>query len=398
MIELETRPTLDVDPFDEGVLADPIPVDTTIREAGPIVWVPKYGFWAVGRDAECRAIFSDWENFSSSFGTGLTNIKRETPWRRPSVILDADPPLHTASRRILAKVLSPAVVARLHEDFMQEADRMVAALVERGRFDAAEDLAFAFPFKVLPDAVGMRNEGREHLMPYAALNFNAMGPKNRLYEEALVEAEGAAEYVRWQCARENLEPGKFGAQIYELAEEAQMDPEDAALLVRAFLSAGIDTTVYGIGLAIHALASDPEQWALLHADPGLARTAFEESLRFSAPSPIIGRTTSQAVEFRGVQLGAEEKVLMFLAAANRDPRRWDDPDSYDIRRNPVGHLALGTGIHGCVGQVIARLEAESVLSALARRVKRISLAGQPEKRLCNWLRGFGSLPVEVEPA
>lgn len=398
MLDTNTRPTLDIDPFDEAVMLDPMPTDTAVREAAPIVWLPKYEVWACGRDAEVREIFGDWERFSSAAGTGLTNVKRQKNWRKPSVILETDPPEHTASRRVLSRVLSPVATAKLKETFAKEADALVDRLVEQRQFDAAEDLAFAFPFKMLPDAVGMAQEGREYLMPYSTLNFNAMGPKNERFLAAEKAAEGAFQYVEWQCRRENLEPGKFGAQIYAAADDEHITEEAAGLLVRAFLSAGIDTTVFSIGLAILALIKHPDQWDMFHQNPEMARRVFDEGLRYTPSSPFIGRTTRNATTLSGVELGADEKVLTFLGAANRDPRRWENAEAFDITRNPTGHLSFGTGIHGCVGQVVARAEAEAVLSALARRVKKIELTGDPVPQLINWLRGYSSIPVEVVAA
>lgn len=399
-INMLDRPVLDVDPFSREAMDDPLSLDRAIREAGPVVWIPKYGFWATGRDKVVREIFSDWQRFSSAFGTGLTNVKRDEPWRKPSVILEADPPVHTPNRKVFSKILSPVALRKLADGFTAEADRMVDALVARRRFDLAADLAFAFPFKVLPDAVGLKPEGRKHLVPYSELNFNAMGPRNELYDKArkVVEENGTFEYVAYQMAEENLVPGGFGTEIYAAAHAGEITLEDAGMLVRAFISAGIDTTILGIGLTLHALIERPEQWDMLRADLSLARPAFEEGLRFTAPSPVIGRTTSGATELAGVSLGAEEKLMMWLSAANRDPEQWDRPDEYDILRRPTGHLAFGTGIHGCVGQMVARLEAESVISALARKVKRIELTDAPVRLYNNWLRGYQSIPVEVEPA
>jgi cytochrome P450 len=394
------RPVLDIDPFSDAAVDHPIELDRAIRAAGDVVWVPKYGFWVTGRDAVIREVFNDWQRFSSAYGTGLTNVLRDEPWRKPSRILEADPPVHTPNRKVLARVLSIAAMRKLAEDFRITADAMVDRLVEERRFDIAADLAFAFPFKVLPESVGLQPEGRHHLMPYSELNFNAMGPKNERYLAArkIVEEQGTFEYVAAQMAEENLIEGGFGSQIYAAAHAAEITHEDAGMLVRAFISAGIDTTVFGIGNTLMALIERPDQWDILRADPSLARQAFDEGLRFMAPSPVIGRTTPAATELAGVAIGAEEKVLMWLAAANRDPARWERPDDYDIRRKTVGHLAFGTGIHACVGQMVARLEAETVLAALARKVKRIELTGAPERIYINWLRGYHAIPVEVIPA
>lgn len=393
------RPVLDIDPFSEETLANPDPVDIAIREAGPVVWIPKYGVWATGHDAICREVFGDWERFPSSHGTGLANIRRGETWRKPSVILEADPPDHTVTRKVLKRVLSIAALRQLEETFRETAVEIVERLVAKGSFDAAQDLAFAFPFKVLPDSVGMRVEGREHLMPYSTLNFNAMGPHNARYEEArrVVEEMGTLDYVNQQMSRENLAPDGFGETIYAAADAGEISHEDAGMLVRTFISAGIDTTMLGIGITIQCLAERPEQWAVLHKDPSLARFAFEEALRYSPSSPVIARTTAQATTLAGVQLGGDEKVLMYLSSANRDPVRWEQPDTFDILRRPVGHLAFGHGIHNCVGQMVARLEATAVLTALAERVARIEFVGPPRRFINNWLRGYSSLPVKVTP-
>ncbi len=391
-------PALDVDPFDPAVLADPIPCDAAVREAAPAVWLPRYGFWAVGRHEHVHAVFNDWQNYTSSAGTGLTHNRKETPWRKPSVILEVDPPQHTRTRTVLSRILSPVAMAKLRQDFQASADALVDALVERRHFDAAADLAGVFPMQVLPDAVGLPQAGRENLLPYANLNFNAMGPKNALYDSALAAAGDAPEWVVRQCKRENLAGDGFGMRIFEAYDRGELELDEAELLVRVFLTAALDTTIYGIGMALYAFATHPAQWNVLREDATLTRAAFDEVLRFNAPSPFIGRTTNREVEIDGVRLGADEKVILFIAAANRDPRKWERPDEFDIRRRPIGHMAFGVGIHGCVGQMVARLEAEVVFNALRKRVRRIDLDGTPTLRLTNWLRGYESLPVVVKPA
>jgi cytochrome P450 len=397
-LAVSKTPTLDVDPFSMASLLDPIACDTAVREAAPAVWIPKYGFWAVGRHEHVAAIFNDWERFSSASGTGLTNTKKEVAWRKPSIILEVDPPQHTRTRTVLGRILSPGAMRKMREDFQATADALVDRLVAQQRFDGANDLATQFAMTVMPDAVGLPQAGREHLLPYANINFNAMGPKNELYHKAVEAAGKAPEWVVAQCNRENLLPQGFGAQIYEAYDAGQLDLEEAQLLVRVFLTAALDTTIYGISLALHAFATHPEQWELLRQNPTLARSAFDEVLRYTAPSPFIGRTTTCEVNLDGVQLGAEEKVLLFIASANRDPRRWEHPDTFDVRRKATGHMAFGTGIHGCVGQMVARLEAEVVLNALIRRVKRFELDGAPTPKPTNWLRGFAQLPLKVTPA
>ncbi|RYF63503.1 MAG: cytochrome P450, partial [Comamonadaceae bacterium] len=128
------------------------------------------------------------------------------------------------------------------------------------------------------------------------------------------------------------------------------------------------------------------------------RNAFEEAVRYESPVQTFFRTTTRDVEISGYHVGEGEKVLMFLAAANRDPRRWAEPDRYDITRKTSGHVGFGSGIHMCVGQLVARLEGEVMLSALARKVASIEITGEPTRRFNNTLRGLESLPVKLTAA
>jgi cytochrome P450 len=186
-------------------------------------------------------------------------------------------------------------------------------------------------------------------------------------------------------------------QIFDAVDAGELTEDEAGMLVRSFLSAGIDTTVYGLGNALYCMARYPEQWSALREGPNLIRGAFEEVLRFEAPVQSFFRTTTREVEVGGVRLGDGEKVLLLFAAANRDPRRWEKPDTFDVTRRAAGHMTFGTGIHGCVGQAVARLETEAILTALARRVASLELNGEPKRRLNNTLRGFDTLPLHIVP-
>ncbi|MEY4015012.1 MAG: hypothetical protein RIS46_8, partial [Actinomycetota bacterium] len=353
---------LDIDPFSVEGLSNPMEVDRTIREAGDIVWLSKYGIWATGRYDVVESIFRDYETFESSSGTGLTNIKKQENWRKPSVILENDPPDHTKYRRIMSSVLSQRVVRRLAAGFQEAADELVARVIELGEINAATDLAEAYPLSVLPDAIGFAKDGRHNLLPYSNLNFQSMGPRNEFYWKALEESEEATEYVNWQMRREALDKGGLGEQIFEAAAESGLSEDDAALLVRTFLSAGVDTTIFALQFALKALAENPAAWEALKADPGRARDVFEETLRCYPSSPFIARTTSRETVVGNTTIGAGEKVMLLLAAANHDPERWENPEVFDIDRDTTGHLAFGVGVHGCVGQMMARLEASCLLS------------------------------------
>jgi cytochrome P450 len=391
-------PGLDIDPFSMEFLDNPHPSHEVLREAGPVVRLDKWKVYAVARYAEVWAVLNDPLTFCSSRGVGLSDFALEKPWRPPSLILEADPPAHTRTRAVLNRVLSPAVMKGIRDRFAAAAETKVDGLLAKGSFDAIEDLAEAYPLSVFPDAVGLKQEGREHLLPYAGVVFNAFGPPNQLRQAAIERSAPHQAYIAEQCQRANLTPEGFGGCIHARVDAGEITATEAPLLVRSLLSAGLDTTVNGLGAAIYCLARFPEQWARLRGDPGLARNAFEEAIRFESPVQTFFRTTTRDVDIGGSRIGQGEKILMLLAAANRDPRRWDNPDAYDITRRTSGHVGFGAGIHMCVGQLVARLEGEVLLAALARKVAAIEITGPVKRRTNNTLRGLDRLPITIKPA
>ena len=388
----------DIDPFSPEFLIDPYPAHEILREAGPAVWLDRYRIWATARHAPVRAALLDPDAFCSSAGVGISDFRKEKPWRPPSLLLEADPPEHTRARRVVAGVLSAAAMRRLHDNFMAVADEVIARLAHGEPFDAMADLAIVYPLWVFSDAVGVPEEGREHLLRYARMIFNTFGPRNQLFLDAVANAETTREWVMEHCRLDNLLPGGMGAEIHARAAADGFSAEEAVMLVRSFFSAGVDTTVHGLGNALWCLAQHPEQYDKLRADPDRARAAFEEVLRVEAPVQTFFRTTTREVDLDGVTIGAGEKVLLFLGAANRDPRQWTEPDVFDIDRRTTGHVGFGFGIHACVGMAMARLEGEAILTALARNVRAIELTGEPRRMLNNTLRGLETLPMRLLPA
>jgi len=389
------RPVSEIDPFSHGFLENPYPHHESLREAGPAVWLERYRIWAMARHQEVRDALTDWQTYCSGAGVGLSDFRKESPWRPPSIILEADPPLHTRTRAVLTRILSPAAINVLRTAFEREAEALVDRLVDKREFDGIADLAEAFPLRVFPDAVGIADDGRENLMRYGNMVFNSFGPRNDLFAKAMENAQSVRDWIMSKCSRTALAPDGLGMQIFRAVDSGELTEAEAGMLVRSFLSAGIDTTVFGLGNALYCFARYPEQWTALRENPSLMRLAFEEVLRFEAPVQTFFRTTTRDVEVAGVRLGEGEKVLLFLAAANRDPRRWERPDQFDVRRRATGHMTFGTGIHGCVGQAVARLESEALFGALSKRVAAFELTGEPTRRLNNTLRGFDRLPLRL---
>jgi cytochrome P450 len=391
-------PVSTIDPFADDFLAMPYPCYADLRDAGPVVCLEHYGLWTCARHAEVVAVLSDWETYSSAAGVGIDDFRRTKPWRPPSLLLEVDPPLHTRTRAVMNRALSAKAMASLREGFQAAAEKLAGELVARRRVDAVADIAEAYPLSVFPGAIGLGPEGLENLLPYGSMAFNAFGPRNKHFEDAMADAARVVPWINAQCAREALSPDGIGATIWAAVDTGEITAEEAPLMVRSLLTAGLDTTIISIGNALYAFAENPAQWQALRDNPALVRPAYDEMLRWESPIQTFFRTTTKPVEIGGVPIPADAKILLFLASANRDPRKWDDPERFDITRRAQGHVAFGAGIHLCVGQMLARLEAEMIFAALAARVARIELAGEPQRKISNTLRQFGSLPIELIPA
>lgn len=408
-------PVSDVDPFAMDVLADPYPAYELLREAGPVVWLERHGVWATARYSTVRAALLDHEAFSSAAGVGLADLRedsggstagagmsgegRELGRRSPSLLLEQDPPDHTRARRVVASVLSATAVRRMGEVWTGEAEELVRGLVGAGEFDGIARLAQELPLRVFADAVGLPREGRaENLMPFAEFAFNAFGPTNELFGRSAPGGSAALPWIVEHCYPEKLSPDGWGAQIHRLAEAEGYSRDEGAVLVRSLLAAGIDTTVRGLGSLLWCLATHPEQYAMLRADPSLTRAVFDEAVRLESPTRMFFRLVTRDVELDGVKVPAGAKILLLFGAANRDPRRWDRPDSFDITRKSGAHLAFGVGLHACIGRIVAYLEGEVLLKALTRFASSMEVTRPPRVHLSNTIRGLAELPLKLTAA
>lgn len=387
---------LDIDPFARDFVNDPYPYHDTLREIGPAFFLGKYGIWGIARYAEVRSAFEDWQTFSSAYGVGFSNFRKEKPWRPPSIISEADPPLHTQSRSALMKVLSPPAMRKLKQKFMEEATNLVDLLLNKQEFDVITDLAEVYVGKMMGDTLGIPVEGRkEHLIKYGRMAVATFAPRNWIFEEIVCDPQPTLEWIAGCCERSSLAPGGFGEQIYQASDRGEIPTDHAKLLVRSLLTAGIDNVVLSLGNTILALARHPAQWKMLRDDPSLWRSAFDETLRYESPVQLFFRTTERPANVGGIEIPTGEKVVLFMGAANRDPRKWTNPNEFNIRRDTQGHLGLGGGIHACVGQMMARLEAECILSAFLKRVISMELTGEPVAQPNSNTKGYASVPVRV---
>ncbi|MFE1101896.1 cytochrome P450 [Nocardiopsis alba] len=393
-------PVIEEDPFSPQVLERPGPFEERLRDTAPLVYLSAHGVYAAARYLEVREALRDWQSFGSGAGVGLSNFRRERPWRAKSLLLEADPPWHDAPRRVLADLLGPRTQDELRVGWAAEAERLVDGLQAAmpGRsvvFDAVRYLAEAFPMRVMPDALGIPESGRENLLPFSDFLLNAFGPRNALVSGRSHNARELSRWVDAGSARESLAQGGLGARIWAAADRGDITYEQAPLVVRSLYAAGVNSTVHALAGMLYALADNPEQWQRLRENPGLAGVAFDEAVRWGSPVQTFFRTTGPNARLGGVPLPDGEKILLFLGSANRDPRRWETPESYSLSRDPSGHLGFGYGLHQCVGQNLARLEAVSLIDALVSRVARWEPAGPPRFRPNNTLRCWASVPVRV---
>lgn len=386
-------PVWDVDPYDEEILANPHSYYAELRAKGPFVYIPKYAILACGRYKETKEVFSDHERFVSSRGVGLVDFKLSKPWRPASIILEADPPEHTHVRRILAKVVSPKVMRERAGLFESLAADMVADVLGRGAIEAVSELAEVYPTTVFPQVLGMKETNGDALLAYGAMVFDAIGPDNEIRRNSLAAAETVVPWIMECCRRDNLLEGGLGQQVYERADAGDIDEDQAMLLVRSLLSAGVDTTVTGIGNLLYCLAENPDQWEHLKQNPQLARQTFEEVLRYTSPVHMFGRTANEDTEVSGIRIEEGTKIICGLGAANRDEERWPNADKFDITRDVQGHLGMGAGVHGCVGQNLARAEVGAVLAELLKHDCKVEFNGAPVWRPGNSIRALEKLPI-----
>ena len=392
-------PPLATDPYSEAVLADPYPFQAELRTAAAVVSLPQYGVYAAGRYDIVREIMLRPDAFLSAGGVGLPDIRRGEDYRQPSKINEVDPPEHGGVRSAIMGIFSPRVMRQGGEMFGREAGKLAHRIVAQRRFDGVTDVAETFVFTVFPPLMGV-DMPREKALTIAELRFNQSGPKNRLYEQALAKAAPFLEWYAASSLRENVMAEGLAADIFKAEDAGALKPGIGANIVNTLVGGGTDTTIAGIGFTLHYLARNPDQWARVKADPVLLRSAFDEALRLDPPSQIVYRTVApEGAEIDGLRLQGDRKIAMFLGAANRDPQQWSDPDRFDVGRKVIGfQLGFGFGIHVCLGQLLARMEAEAILAALVERAKTLRPDGEPALRLMNQVRAFRSLPLQIEPS
>lgn len=383
----------DEDLFSHESVRNARAVDDRLREMAPVVKLARENITMLARYEHVSKGLADWKTFSST----------SRPWHdpnsvRPEILLTDDPPRHTNIRAVISNALSPASLNKMADAFRADAQALVTRLKERSgeTIDATAEITQPFVYKVLPDLLGVPEQGREHMYAFGNMVWATMGPMNDLFNEAMGSTKKEVlDWATMACQRENLAPGSLGMEMYLAADRGQLTQAEATLMVGILLSAAADTTVMTMANAIRAFCEFPDQYQLLRSDPTLLKAAFDESLRWDSPSRMAGRIAMKDVEIEGVVIPKGERCGLMFAAANRDPRQWKDPDRYDIKRQNRGSVGWGYGVHACVGRVLALLEAEALLGAIVQHVERWESAGPVEPWMTTIGHGPAKLPVKL---
>jgi cytochrome P450 len=202
------------------------------------------------------------------------------------------------------------------------------------------------------------------------------------------------EFAQDICKHGELPQGTMAAKILEAADRGEITKEQCPVLMTGYLAPSLDTTISAIGNAIWLLATNPDQWNLLREDPSRVKVAFNEAIRLESPISCFSRVTTEDTELADVKIPKGARILVMYASANRDERRWDRAEEFDITREVSSHLGFGYGVHACVGMGLARLEGNAVMSAMVAKVATLEV-GNPVRKLNNLIRSFASLPMHV---
>lgn len=382
------RPTYSGNIYGREALCDPRPHFTAIRDLGPAVWLARHRLWAIGRHEDVRTALRAADQLVSGEGVAANSLVNG---RRDEITLTADGEVHARRRGILIRPLTPAALASLRARMQDEADALVLQLKGQDRFDAMTAFAACLPVSIVAELVGLRPEGRANMLKWAAATFNALGPLNWRMIRALPTLLDLGRYAR-RLTRDDVVPGGWADRLFAAAEDGLLSRREARAMIIDYVAPSLDTTILATGHMLWLLAETPELLDTLRGDESLISNAVLEAVRLS--SPIRGFTRHVAEDFPlgGITIPKGERVLLLFASANRDERRYADPDRFDIARNARDHVAWGHGPHVCAGMHLARLEMECLLTALVRHAARIEV-GTPEPLLNNVLQGFRALPA-----
>jgi hypothetical protein len=391
-------------PLSPAVIADPYPHYHRLRAKDPVHRSP-LGFYVLSRHGDVAQALRD-KRLGKDFVGRMTRrfgpeVMQEPVYRSMSHwMLQQDPPDHTRLRGLVVK----AFTARRVEDMRPRIQEIVDATLDRvapkGRMDLIADFAFRLPVTVICEMLGIPKEEHEVFHNGARTGGRLLDPvplSRAEIDEANAGNLMQAEYFRTLFELRRRQPGDdLTSQLVQAEEEgSKLSNDELTANIILLFGAGHETTVNLIGNGLLALLRNPEQLALLRAEPARMANAIEEFLRYDSSVQLTGRTALEDVEIGGVAVAKGESVLCLLGAANRDPAAYPDPDRLDVTRPNIRPLSFGGGIHFCLGAQLARIEAEVAIATLLRRFPGLRLDDpeHPQWRPTFVLRGLQRLPA-----
>ncbi|SHN74357.1 cytochrome P450 [Cryptosporangium aurantiacum] len=385
-------------PYDQDIVSDPYPVYRRLREEAPLYHNAEIGFYAVSRFADVSAVLQDHETYSSAKGDILELIQADM--EVPSgVLIFEDPPVHPLHRRLLSRIFTPKRIIALEPQIRDFCVRSLDPLVGASEFDIIAELGAQVPMRAIGMLLGIPEAEQEAVRDAVdeSLRTEAGAPMSA--DQTLLDGEAFAQYVDWRA--ENLSDDIISQLLQvEFEDETgtvrKLTRQEVVLYVTVLAGAGNETTGRLIGWTAKLLAENPGQRAELVADPTLIPGAIEEILRMEAPGHFMCRYVTRDVEVHGTTVPQGSIMMAIIAGANRDPERFPDPETFDIHRRDVQHMAFGGGIHFCLGNALARLEGRVALEELLKRFPTwdVDLANA-RLSSTSTVRGWEKLPLRI---
>ena len=376
------------DLYARAALRDPLPFHREIRDAGPAVFMPKWKMWAIGRFDDVRAALKADDVLVSGQGVAANAMVNGV---NSPITLTSDGDTHMRRRRVLIQPVMPKPLQNLRPRLEAEAQALIARHANGETFDAMSSIAAHLPVTVVAELVGLNARGRARMLKWAAATFNLIGVLNLRGLMSIPLLMQLQRYAK-MLGRSEVVPGGWADRLFDAAERGELSRAEANAMVIDYVAPALDTTILATGHMLWRLAVTPGAYDDLRAAPDLVPSVVNEAVRLA--SPIRGFTRLAASDYAAgdVTIPAGARVLVLYASANRDERRYADPDRFDIARNPRDHVGWGHGAHSCVGMHLARLEMELVLASLVAQVSRLE-ADEPSFAYNNVLQGFKRLPM-----
>lgn len=385
-------PSLGIDLYDDIALRNPAATYAAIRSAGPAVWLPRHGLFALGRYADVRAALKDAETFTSGDGVGANPLANRLGRH---TVISADGDTHATRRAVLLRSVGAKHLAHLKERVHRESEAVVAELRTAGEFDGVRDFASALPLRIVADLVGVRVP-REQLLTWGRATFDGLGPANDRGLRALYGALDLWRYSR-RLRREMVVPGGWAATVFDAADAGEITLLEARTMIIDFVAPSLDTTILASAALLEHVATVDGLWPRLREEPDRIPAAVVESVRLSSPIRGFTRRLSRTADVDGCTLPAGSRVVLLYAAANLDERQFPEPTRFDLDRRPAVNLGWGNGPHTCVGIHLAKLEMQALLRAMVPDVEAIE-TGIPTPLHNNTLQGIARLPARFVDA